>query len=249
MNTAVCLAAAVDTLLALPQAPEAVVLTGDLVDLGAPAEYEHLQLLLAPLSQPCFLLPGNHDSRVQLRRSFLSHAYLANQAGDEFVQYTAQLGSQGLRLVALDTVEPGHEHGRLCGQRLRWLADVLDCHRGAPVLLAMHHPPFETAMGGMDRIGLLEGAPALAEILSDHPAVERVVCGHLHRSIFAHCGGVAASTAPSPAYQMHLDLAPRDEPAWTLEPPGFHLHAWLGPGRLVTHVVPVGSFGGGRAFG
>jgi 3',5'-cyclic AMP phosphodiesterase CpdA len=145
-------------------------------------------------------------------------------------------------------VEPGAPHGRLCARRLQWLADTLAQHRGEPVVIAMHHPPFETLIGHMDDIGLLQGADALAEILSDHPAVERVICGHLHRTIYTRVGGAVASTAPSPAHQVCLDLSPGAPSAWTLEPPAFHLHAWSGPGRMVTHVAAIGQFDGPHPF-
>jgi 3',5'-cyclic-AMP phosphodiesterase len=245
LDTAPYLRAAVQAVLALPQRPHAVVLTGDLTDFGRAAEYAHLAELLAPLPMPLYLLPGNHDERAQLRRSFASHAYLGD---GEFVQYSVSLGEQGLRLIALDTVEPGASHGRLCAKRLQWLADTLDRHRGEPVVIAMHHPPFDTLIGHMDRIGLVEGTQALADILAAHPTVERVICGHLHRTIYSRIGGAVASTGPSPAHQVCLDLAPDAASAWILEPPGFHLHAWPGPGRMVTHVAAVGQFDGPHPF-
>jgi 3',5'-cyclic-AMP phosphodiesterase len=245
LDTAPYLRAAVQAVLALPQRPHAVVLTGDLTDFGRAAEYAHLAELLAPLPMPLYLLPGNHDERAQLRRSFAGHAYLGD---GEFVQYSVSLGEQGLRLIALDTVEPGASHGRLCAKRLQWLADTLDRHRGEPVVIAMHHPPFDTLIGHMDRIGLQEGAQALADILAAHPTVERVICGHLHRTIYSRIGGAVVSTAPSPAHQVCLDLAPDAASAWILEPPGFHLHAWPGPGRMVTHVAAVGPFDGPHPF-
>jgi 3',5'-cyclic-AMP phosphodiesterase len=245
LDTAPYLRAAVQAIAALPQRPHAVVLTGDLTDFGRAAEYGHLADMLAPLPMPLYLLPGNHDERVQLRRSFAEHAYLGD---GEFVQYSVSLGGHGLRLLALDTVELGAAHGRLCSKRLQWLADALDRHRGEPVVIAMHHPPFETLIGHMDRIGLLEGAGAMAEILATHPAVERVICGHLHRTIYSRIGAAVVSTAPSPAHQVCLDLAPDAASAWILEPPGFHLHAWLGPGRMVTHVAAVGRFDGPHPF-
>ena len=244
-DTAPFLRAAVQAIEALPQRPHALVLTGDLTDFGRAAEYEHLAEMLIPLSMPLYLLPGNHDERAQLRRSFAHHGYLGD---GEFVQYDVSLGGHGLRLVALDTVEPGAPHGRLCTKRLQWLADALDRHRGEPVVIAMHHPPFETLIGHMDRIGLLQGADELAEMLAAHPSVERVICGHLHRTIYSRVGGVVASTAPSPAHQVCLDLAPDAASAWILEPPGFHLHAWMGPGRMVTHVAAVGRFDGPHPF-
>ena len=245
LDTAPYLRAAVQAIEALPQRPHAVVLTGDLTDFGRAAEYEHLAGMLAPLSMPQFLLPGNHDERAQLRRSFKEHAYLGD---GEFVQYSVSLGEHGLQLMALDTVEPGAPHGRLCPKRLQWLSDALDRHRGEPVVIAMHHPPFETLIGHMDRIGLLDGANELAEILAGHPAVERVICGHLHRTIYSRVGGAVVSTAPSPAHQVCLDLAPDAASTWILEPPGFHLHAWSSPGRMVSHVAAVGRFDGPHPF-
>ena len=245
LDTAPYLRAAVQAIEALPQRPHAVVLTGDLTDFGRAAEYEHLAGMLAPLSMPQFLLPGNHDERAQLRRSFKEHAYLGD---GEFVQYSVSLGEHGLQLLALDTVEPGAPHGRLCPKRLQWLSDALDSHRGEPVVIAMHHPPFVTLIGHMDRIGLLDGADELAEILTGHPAVERVICGHLHRTIYSQVGGAVVSTAPSPAHQVCLDLAPDAASAWILEPPGFHLHAWSSPGRMVSHVAAVGRFDGPHPF-
>jgi 3',5'-cyclic AMP phosphodiesterase CpdA len=245
LDTAPYLRAAVQGIQALPQRPHAVVLTGDLTDFGRAAEYEHLARLLAPLSMPLYLLPGNHDDRAQMRAAFAGHDYLGD---GEFVQYSVPLGEHGLRLLALDTVEHGASHGRLCANRLQWLSDELDRRRGESVVIAMHHPPFETLIGHMDRIGLLEGAGELTEILRGHPSIERVICGHLHRTIYSQLDRVVVSTAPSPAHQVCLDLAPGAAPAWILEPPGFHLHAWLGPGRVVTHVAAVGGFDGPHPF-
>ncbi len=245
LDTAPYLRAAVDALLALPQRPDAVVLTGDLVDFGRPAEYAHLVQLLEPLTMPLHPMPGNHDDRAHLRRAFAGHSQLDD---GEFIQYSVGVGRGGLQLVALDTVDAGVSSGRLCSRRLAWLDDCLRRLAGAPVIVAMHHPPFQTLIGHMDRIGLLQGADALAEILAAHANVERVICGHLHRTIYARLGGTVVSTAPSPAHQVCLDLSPDAASAWTLEPPGLHLHAWPGAGPLVTHVAAVGRFDGPHAF-
>lgn len=242
LDTAPYLRRAVQSILHLKQSPDAVVITGDLSDFGRAAEYDHLAQLLAPLPMPVYLMPGNHDDRDQLRRSFPDHGYL----GDEgFVQYAVKVGA--LWLLALDTCEPGHSHGTLCERRLAWLEAQLDLHRGEPVMIAMHHPPFATLIGHMDRIGLLEGAAALEALVARHPNVERLICGHLHRAIDVRFGGSIASTAPSPAHQVALDLAPDALSAWVLEPPGFRLHAWDG-GRLVTHLAASGSFEGPYPF-
>ncbi|MBL8341906.1 MAG: phosphodiesterase [Rubrivivax sp.] len=248
LDTAPYLRAAVGALQGLRQRPDAVVLTGDLTDFGRADEYAHLAELLAPLEAaglPLFMLPGNHDERHQLRRSFAHHGHFPDT---EFCQYTAAVGREGLQLVCLDTVQAGKGHGTLCAARLRWLDDELARLAGQPVIVAMHHPPFATLIGHMDRLGIVEGVEEFSRIVAAHPNIERVICGHLHRTIYTHVGGRLASTAPSPAHQVCLDLAPDAASAWTLEPPGFHVHAWSGPGRLVTHVASIGEHPGPFPF-
>ncbi|WP_019654290.1 phosphodiesterase [Variovorax atrisoli] len=246
IDTAPYLERAVQSVLALRQQPDAVVVTGDLTDFGRAAEYEHLARLLAPLTMPVYLMPGNHDDRDQLRRSFPGRAYLGAD-GDGFIQYSVRVGA--LRLLTLDTCVPHASHGALCEKRLAWLEAQLDACRGEPVVIAMHHPPFETLIGHMDEIGLLEGAEALEALVSRHPNVERIICGHLHRAIDVRFGGTIASTSPAQAHQVCLDLAPDADSAWTLEPPSFRVHAWSARGRrLVTHLAASGSFEGPYPF-
>ncbi|CAM8648132.1 Icc Predicted phosphohydrolases [Comamonadaceae bacterium] len=243
LDTAPYLRQAVATVLRLPQQPHAVVLTGDLTDFGRAAEYAHLRQLLAPLGMPLYLMPGNHDDRDQLRHSFPEHAYLGTSG---FVQYSVAIGA--LQLVALDTVVPGASHGCLCAKRLQWLHDTLEQHRHRPVVIAMHHPPFETLIGHMDDIGLLQGAPELEALVARYPNVERIICGHLHRSIQVRFGGTLAMTAPSPAHQVCLDLAPNAASAWTLEPPAMVLHALSLAGQVSSHTVACGQFEGPFPF-
>jgi len=243
INTAPYLMQAVAAILALPQRPDAVIITGDLTDFGRAAEYGHLRELLAPLPMPVYLMPGNHDDRAQLRQSFPDHRYLGR---DEFVQYSVALGA--LQLIALDTVVPGASEGSLCDKRLAWLARELESHSDTPVVIAMHHPPFKTLIGHMDDIGLLRGAAELEALVSQHPNIERVICGHLHRAIQVRFGGTIAATVPSPAHQVCLDLAPDAASAWALEPPGFGLHVLPAGGRLVSHTVASGAYEGPFPF-
>ncbi len=244
IDTAPYLREAVASIGRLPQRPDAVVITGDLTDFGRAAEYDHLRELLAPLAPlPIYLLPGNHDERQQLRASFPEHAWLGTEG---FVQYSVPVGA--MQLIALDTVVPGASEGSLCAERLDWLAAQLDAHRDRPVVIAMHHPPFRTLIGHMDEIGLLQGADELEALVARHPNVERVICGHLHRSIQVHFGGSLALTVPSPAHQVCLDLAPDAPSAWTLEPPGYAVHALPAGGRLVSHLAASGRYEGPYPF-
>lgn len=244
INTAPYLAAAVQSILRLRQQPAAVVISGDLTDFGRPAEYAHFAEILAPLTMPLYLMPGNHDDRDNLRRSFPQYTYLG-QPGDGPIQYSARIGA--VRLVVLDTSVPGHSHGILGKQQLEWLAAKLELLRDEPVVIAMHHPPFRTLIGHMDKIGLLEGGPELEALVARYPNIERIICGHVHRAIDVRFGGTIASICPGPAHQVCLDLDPDAPSAWTLEPPSFRVHA-LEQGRLISHLAPIGEFDGPHPF-
>jgi 3',5'-cyclic-AMP phosphodiesterase len=243
VDTASCLSAAVTAIAALDPQPDIVVATGDLTDFGRADEYALVRELLAPLEQPVYLIPGNHDERDAMRRAFAGDGYLPASG---FLHYTIE--DYPIRLVALDTVIPGEAGGRLCDERLGWLERTLAAASERPTLIIMHHPPFATGIAHMDRIGLA-GAAELASILTRHPQVERVLCGHLHRSIQARIGARAiASTAPSTAHQVALDLRPDGPSRFMMEPPGYQLHLWRPGAGIVSHTGVIGSFAGPYPF-
>ena len=243
LDTAPYLRAAVETIARCPQAPTAVVITGDLSDFGRAAEYAHLRALLEALPCPYFLLAGNHDDVATLRAAFPDHPYLG-QTGP--LQYAVPIGD--ITLIALDTTVAGASHGALGPERLAWLEQTLADTAHRPVVIAMHHPPFTTLIGHMDKIGLLEGGASLARMVAGYPNVERVICGHLHRAIDVRFAGTLAATAPAPAHQVVLDLDPDAVSQWNLEPGGFRIHAWSAATGMVTHTQPVGPFEGPYPF-
>ncbi|WP_028224356.1 phosphodiesterase [Paraburkholderia ferrariae] len=245
VDTAASLARTIARLNALDPRPDAVIVTGDLVDRGSAEEYRHLKTLLATLDIPCWLLIGNHDGREGLREVFPERAELS--AGGAFVHYAVDIGP--LRLIALDSMQPGQSAGTLCAARLAWLETQLDAARAQPVIVALHHPPFDSGVGHMDAIRLdPQAAEALEALIARHPNVERVMCGHVHRSMFVRFGGTIASAVPAPAHQVTLDLAPGAPSTFTLEPPAFALHRYDPRSGLVTHHAYVDESEGPYPF-
>ncbi|WP_069268166.1 phosphodiesterase [Paraburkholderia nodosa] len=245
VDTAASLARTIARLNALTPRPDAVLMTGDLVDQGSVEEYRHLKSLLDTLEIPYWLLIGNHDAREPLREVFADRPEL--REGGEFIQYAVDLGA--LRVIALDSMQPGQSAGTLCAARLAWLAQQLDAARGKPVIVALHHPPFDCGIGHMDAIRLDDGAAqALEALVAQHPNVERVLCGHVHRPMFVRFGGTIAAAVPAPAHQVTLDLAPDAPSTFTLEPPAFALHRYDPRGGIVTHHGYVDPFDGPYPF-
>lgn len=246
--TAELLAATVQRVRDLQPAPTAVVVTGDLVDDGSEAAYAHLKTLLSPLSCPVFLMPGNHDAVPSLRAAWPEQTHLQTAAAAELgACYEVTIG--GLRMVALDSTVAGAAHGELGEARLAWLAECLASAPEIPTVVALHHPPFVTGIGHMDGMGLRVGREAFWALVAQHRQVQRVIAGHLHRSISVTVGGVLAMTAPSTAHQISLDLRPDGPPTYAMEPAGFLVHHLQADGALLTHIVAADDGGGPRPFG
>ena len=236
-------AAAIRRVAALDPAPDLVILTGDIVEHGARAEYSHALELLAPLNQPLLAIPGNHDEREAFRRAFAGRDFLPAIGPLHFAS-----GKHGpVRIVGLDISVPGHHHGDIDQATAAWLETVLAEEPERPTLILMHQPPVETAIGFIDAYRCFNG-DRLAAILARYPAVERILCGHVHRHMSLRFGGTLLQIAPSTASSIALRLTPGAEPASYVEPAGLLLHHWRGAAGLATHYLPVDPGAGPLPF-
>jgi len=245
VDTAKALERCVATLNAFKPAPDFVVISGDLADTPTAEEYEDLKRLIAPLTLPFAGIPGNHDSRDMMRAAFPQSAY-AFPSGplDQKVEIDA------LDLLLLDSSVPGKPHGELDAPTLQWLDATLASSANRPALLFLHHPPFVTGIGHMDRQNL-HNAGELASIVRRHPRVQLIATGHVHRAALTMFAGTPCTICPAPNHAVDLDLAELREPSFKVEQPAFHLHTWFpgeGFGNLVTHQVPIGEFDGPHPF-
>lgn len=232
------LARAVDHLNALAPRPEAVVVSGDLVDLGTAGEYAIARAELDRLAMPWLPIPGNHDGDA-----FWEACGDRMAAPVRDIGWVARVG--GVRIVLLDTRVPNALGGRVDPARAAWLAERL-AESDAPTLLVMHHPPIATGIAHMDAIGL-EGVDALDAVLARGPAPLAILCGHIHRTIIGRLGTIPVIVAPSPAHAVTLDLAPEAPSTFHMEPPGILVHRVTG-GTLLTHLSFVGAYPGPHPF-
>ena len=224
--------------------PDVVVITGDLTESGMPAEYANLAALIRQyLPMPVYVIPGNHDRRNNFREAL---GFLPGVASDPvYVQYAIE--DYPVRLVMLDTVVSGFGHGELRGDQLEWLDRTLAAVPDKPTMIGMHHPPFGCGIVHMDRINL-RNAEAFTAVIARHPQVQRIVCGHHHRPIFAQVAQAIGSISPSVAHQVELSFDPADKGAFNFEPPAFHLHRWSAVDGIVTHTAYVDTFPGPFPF-
>jgi len=176
--------------------PDAFVLSGDLTDAGQPEGYRLLRQRVEEsagrLGVPVVYLPGNHDERGAFRQQLLDE----EPSGEPIDQV---LWCGGLRVVALDSTVPGHDHGELSAEQLEFLAEEL--RRPAPegTVLVLHHPPVPSPIASMSRIALYH--PERLEKVVAGSDVRIILAGHNHHAMSATLGETPVWLCPATAYQ------------------------------------------------
>lgn len=239
LDVAAFLERAVAHVAGLEPKPDAILITGDLTSDGEAAVYADFVGMLAGIGAPVYPLPGNHDRRELLRGAFPG---IVPETGP--IAYVIERFP--VRVVMLDSLVEGKPFGELGVDQLAWLDATLRADPAAPTLIALHHPPFRTGIDHMDAT-MLRDAAGLAEVVSRHRQVERVVAGHVHRVIQCRFAGTLAITAPGTAHQVALVLGAGRGP-WIAEPPGVLLHHWSEASGLVTHLSLIGEYGPSGQF-
>ncbi|MEM9224260.1 MAG: phosphodiesterase [Pseudomonadota bacterium] len=238
---------AIDAVIAKHPDVDAVIVSGDVADLGEDGAYARAAELLTRFRVPVLVVPGNHDRTGPLREAFLALPGVADHEVPEKVCYAGKYG--GVTVVMLDTSVDGLDtrqfHGELGEAQLAWLDKTLSA--GGPTIIAMHHPPFDVAIGFMDEIGLRD-AKKFSDIVARHSQVKRIVCGHVHRPIVGSAGGVPAVAIPGTAHQVELALAPGAPPKLVMEPPAYGIHMVDETGAI-SHIGYVDHFGAPESFG
>jgi 3',5'-cyclic-AMP phosphodiesterase len=220
--------------LSIEPRPDCVVITGDLTDRGEPGEYAALHAILRQCRVPVLLAAGNHDDPVCLTAEFGMTPFLA---GGTSARYVAELPRA--TVVVTNSHVPGSPGGNLGRAQLAWLDETLRERPDVPALVCVHHPPREVGLPFLDGMRLEDGV-ALAEVITRHPRVVRVLAGHVHRTILASFAGTTVAVAPSTYRLTALRMHDAEWPGYLAEPPGFLLHL-VDESGCVTHAVNVGQ--------
>ncbi|MFF2495086.1 metallophosphoesterase [Agromyces sp. NPDC058064] len=189
---------------------DAIVVTGDVADLGEPDAYVRARAALDPLAlatgAELVWVMGNHDERAAFRAGLLDETPGGAASSDEPVHRVIDL--DGLRIIALDTTVPGYHHGELDAGSLDWLAAVLAEPAPRGTVIAMHHAPIATPLALMDVLEL-RGQDELAEVVRGRD-VRLFLGGHLHYATHGAFAGIPVSVAGATAYTMDLSAPPRE---------------------------------------
>ena len=174
------------------QAPDHVVITGDLTHIGLPSEFAEASAWLECVGAPedVTVVPGNHDAYVGApwSRTFAQWAdYMASDsafARDPWFPTLRVRGAAGI--IGLSSACPSGPFlatGSVGEEQQRRLAGMLqESERGGLFrVVLLHHPPVAGVVGHRKR---LTDASGVRDVLHRHGA-ELVLHGHAHRTSFA----------------------------------------------------------------
>ncbi|MFG2628994.1 phosphodiesterase [Streptomyces sp. NPDC048473] len=228
----------------LTRQPDAVLVTGDIADHGAPEEYAEAARLLAGLTAPALPCPGNHDDRSAYRKVLLAGE------PDDGARPAAPVNRlhhvAGYALLLCDSTIPGEDAGRFDDETLDWLARTLDDLGDTPAIPAFHHPPAAVHHPYLDSTNLTNAA-RFAELLAERPIdnVPAILTGHAHTAMAATFAGRPLLVAPGVVSTLRLPWESGERLTDLVAPPGVAFHVLDegdqgAGGRITTHyrVVP-----------
>lgn len=149
-------------------APDALVVTGDLTDMGFKPEYTVAQRLLSRMQvERMLVLPGNHDARNVGDLHF----------EEAFGARSRDLAFRGVRIIGIDSSEPDLDNGRVGRERYRWIEECF-ADPDEFKIVAIHHHLLPVPGTGRER-NIVYDAGDLLRVLNGS-GCNMVLCGHKH---------------------------------------------------------------------
>ena len=191
----------------LPYKPDVVIHTGDITHTADRKEYQIALEIFKTLEIPVFVVPGNRDSRSNIRQVFSCNSYITGKISEPIIY---AINNFKVRLIGVDSISPGSNKGYFCPEKYSTLDRLLSAFPTKPTAIFMHHPPIPIATGETNRIEFVtkEAGDEFVSMLLKHKQVIRVFCGHSHRAYIETIGKTEFSTVPSVASDLRLGKYP-----------------------------------------
>jgi Icc protein len=187
--------------------PDAVLVTGDVVEDCSRKGYERFRSIFAPLNVPILCLPGNHDDPSLMQQ-------MLNQENFSFCGFR---DFDRWRLILLNSHVGGDDGGVVSDSELQRLEQALENCDDRFALVAVHHQPIPIGSPWLDGVGLRNG-PDLMRVVENYAQARVVVWGHVHQAIDWQQGNLTMLCTPSTCAQFTPDT---EKCVMDTRPPGF----------------------------
>jgi len=149
--------------------PDAVVVTGDITDMGLLSQYREAKKRLAELHcKNIVATSGNHDYR--------STGYLIFKQAFRFRRIVK---IDNTVMIVVGTARPERDEGEIGHRQVVWLQDTLRRYRRRTTVIIMHHHLVQVPDTGPDTIPIIDSGDALRALVRSE--ADLVLGGHRHR--------------------------------------------------------------------
>lgn len=214
-------------LIAISDALDLVVVSGDLTDRAQPECFAEFEQLFGKIGVPVVVVPGNHDGPAGM------YAYSRTSpvfAGWNITNRVVEIA--GTRVLGLDTCIEAATVGALDDEGLVLLEHEVSRESESRLVVVMHHPPLVLGLAQFDGFCELEGLERFLGIMEAAREEVIVLSGHVHRPYSARKGRMACFVAGSMAAPCDSALPFGDFPIRPTSVQDFyHIH----------HIAPDGS--------
>lgn len=175
--------------------PAFILHTGDITEQGQPQEYARYLDAIRDSAVPFHHCPGNHDERW---------SPLGKQAFvDAFKERYSSFTYEGVHFVLLDSTTLLEHIGHFDAPMLAWLEkDLRKLRKGAPVVLAFHHPIGRDAPS-------IDNEESLLRLIAPYNVLA-IFVGHGHSDLQWRINGIACFMA-KPLFQGSYHVVDVDE--------------------------------------
>lgn len=198
--------------LACADAPDLLLLTGDLVNDGRTAMYDWLFETLTQTKIPFVCLAGNHDVTIELGHDlpFEERQFLPTMADNRLMdchRLCIEMPDTKWQILSVNSAVNGQIYGRLSTEQLDFLVEHLQNH--LPTIIAMHHHSHLVGSAWIDA-HILQNHQQLWQALTPFDNLKAVICGHVHQAHHLCVGTHSLYTCPATSRQFlphHDDFA------------------------------------------
>jgi len=181
------------------QAFDHIAVTGDLVNLSLPDEYQRARQWLGMLGSPhdVTVVPGNHDVYLRVAAQYPATFWGDYMRGDDGLDRFPFLRRRGnVALIGLSSgvpTGPFMATGRLGQRQIARFAELLDQAKGSFRVVLVHHPPLSP---GRRHLRRLTDAATFRQVLAAKGA-ELLIHGHDHRRALIWLEGPHGTRIPA----------------------------------------------------
>jgi Icc protein len=200
-----------------------VAMTGDVIQDGTRAAYDHFRDLLTPLQLPVYCVPGNHDVRE----------LMCDAVSEAPFHYCESIQMSNWLIAGIDSCASGKASGRVEDRELERLDNLLAASDAEHVMICLHHPPLPVGSKWLDQVGLKNSDEFLG-LITRPGNVRAAIFGHVHQAFEGEFEAIRIIGTPSTCRQFKVAS---DEFALDENPPAYRKISLYADGRVEHELI------------